>query len=547
MISNNLYKKKEKVLNLFKEKKFKDVIKFGIDIINDKPKDSQLIYILGLASINLQNFEDAEKYFQILLSTKKIPEIYYIFGNIQKKLKKYENAISSFENAISLNPNFSEAYNNLGNTKKLINKRDEAVKLYKKAISLKQENIEALFNLAIILKEDNNYLDLIDIYKKILKLNPKNVKTIYNLGSAYLFLGNISKGRECFQKAIEFDNLHIPSFRNYISITRINKKNEIFRKLENIKVNLVSHDYKILLKNALSKGYFDQDNFKLAFKNLSESNLLKKQNSNFSIQDQKNKFEYIKELFLNLDSEEIKFSNVLKSIPIFIVGMPRSGTSLIEQVLSSHSQIYGAGELNFLEKIIDRIGLKKPNNIKTFFSDIRNYYYEQITKTSNKKFIIDKLPLNFRWIGFIIKSFPEAKIIHISRNPMAICWSNYKTHFVDKGMDFNLSQKDVAIYYSMYSNLMEFWKKQYNNKIFELNYETFVHNFEEQTKKILEYLNINWEENLKNYRNNNRIVATASYLQVRETIMKNTSNQWKNYSEYLKEMQKTLTNQNIKY
>lgn len=547
MISNNLYKKKEKILNLFKEKKFKDVIKFGIDLINEKQKDTQLIYILGLASINLQNFEEAEKYFQILLSIKKVPEIYYTFGNIQKKLKKYENAISSYENAISLNPNFSEAYNNLGNTKKLVNKRDEAIKLYHKAISIKQDNIEALFNLAIILKEDNNYLDLVDIYQKILKLDPKNVKTLYNLGSAYLFLGDISKGRECFQKAIEFDNLHIPSFRNYISITRINEKNETFRKLENIKISAIDNNSKILLKNALSKGYFDLNNFRLAFKNLTESNLLKKQNSNFSMKDQKKKFENIKNFFLHINNKEMKYNNVLKSIPIFIVGMPRSGTSLIEQVLSSHSQIYGAGELNFLERTIDQIGLKKPNNIKTFFNEIRNNYYEQIIKTSHKKFIIDKLPLNFRWIGFIIKSFPEAKIIHISRNPMAICWSNYKTYFVDKGMDFTLSQKDVAIYYSMYSNLMEFWKKKYNSKIFDLNYETFVYNFEEQTKKILEYLNINWEENLINYKNNNRAVSTASYLQVRENIIKNTSNQWKNYSEYLKEMQKTLTKLNIKF
>ena len=547
MISNIFDKEKNNITNLFREKKFKDVINEGSNLILKTPDDSQILYILGLSYIELQDFINAEKYFEKLIKIKKLPNIYYTYGNIQKKLKKFDNAIDSFQKAINLNPNFSEAYNNLGNTKKIINKRVEAINHYKKAILIKEDNIEALINLSIILKENNNYEDLINVYKKILKLDNNNVKTIYNLGSAYLFLGDINKGRECFEKAIQIDKSHVPSLRNYVSITKINKENKIFKKLEDIDLNNINNENKILLNNALSKGYFDLDNVKKGFNYLNESNLIKKNISKFSIKEQEIQFQNIKRFFLDCKSLNTNFDSKIESNPLFIVGMPRSGTSLLEQILSSHSKIHGAGELNFLQKVIYKKGLKKTNNMNDYFSDIRKYYYNQITKISKNSFIIDKLPINFKWIGFILKSFPEAKIIHIKRNPMAVCWSNYKTHFFDSGMDFSLDQKEVAIYYSLYLDIIKFWKEIFKDKILDINYEDFVLNFKEQTKSILDYLDLEWEDQIKNYTTNKRAISTASFQQVREKIKKNTSDDWKMYRKYLTDIEGTLKDLNIKF
>ena len=136
--------------------------------------------------------------------------------------------------------------------------------------------------------------------------------------------------------------------------------------------------------------------------------------------------------------------------------------------------------------------------------------------------------MNFRWIGFIVRAFPEAKIIHIQRNPMAICWSNYKINFPDPGMDFSLSQKNTAEYYILYNDLMEFWTAQTNDKIIQVKYEKFVNDFENETLNLIEKLGLRWEDNLKNYSKNNRPVQTASLLQVRGKIEKNTSDEWKN-------------------
>ena len=542
---NNL--DKTKILNFYKEKNYKGVIKLGLKLLKKNPNDYQLIYSIGLSYVNLQNYIEADKYFHKLLYVQKKPEIFFIQANIHKQLKKYDTAITYFEEAIQLNPNFSEAYNNLGNIKKRIGKIEEAISCFKKAIELKENNILAYFNLANTYRENRYFNELIETYQKILSFNPNDVKTLYNLGSVYLFLGEISKGKNFFEKIIKINKNHIPSYRNIISVTKITKENEIFKQLELLKVDVFSDEDKILFYDALSKGYFDQDNDKLGFKYLDKSNSLKKKNSKFSFEKTEKEFKQIKTFFENVNKIEIDFKDVLRSRPIFIVGMPRSGTSLIEQVLSSHSQIYGAGELDFLPKIIDKLGIKKPANLKSFFTQIRNSYYDQIKRISDDHYIIDKLPVNYRWVGFIINAFPEAKIIHIERNPMAVCWSNYKTSFVDYGMDFNLSQQDIAKYYSLYFDLINFWKSKYKKNIFHINYENFVDDFEENSKKILNFLDLKWEDQIKNYDKNMRPVTTASFQQVREGIKKNTSSVWKKYRNYLKPMQETLNNMNIKF
>ncbi len=547
MNSNNFDAKKTKILELFKEKKFSEVIDAGKKLVLEKKNDAQLIYLLVLASINLQKFLDAEAYLKSLLLFKQTDQLYFINGNIQKKLKRYGKAINSFEKAIELNPNFSEAYNNLGNTKMIINERDQAITCFKKAISLKADNFQALINLSKIYKEDNNYKDIIPVYEKILDLNNNNIKTLYNLGSAHLLIGNLNKGSEYFKKIFEIDKSHIPSFRNYVRITKINGSDKIFKHLESINKANLNHEEKMLLTNALSKGYLDQGKIELGLNNLVSSNLFKKEKSNFSLIKEKKKFESIKNLFSANHNYNLEFKDQYLTKPIFIVGMPRSGTTLLEQILSAHSKIHGAGELYYLQNKIEELGYQTIENPKNYFTEIRNFYMQCISKISSKSFIIDKFPVNFRWLGFIVNAFPEAKIIHIHRNPMAVCWSNYKTLFIDSVMDFSLTQENVAGYYNLYDDLMKFWSEKYKDQILNINYEDFVKDFELFTKKILFFLNLNWEEKLKNYENLNRVVATASFDQVRSKIKKNTSKEWEKFSEFLHPMQEILKNNQIKF
>ena len=170
MNSNNLQIQKKKLLTYFKENRFEEVIKEGVKILEERQNDAQLVYLLGLSSINLQKFIDAEKFFKKLIFLQKTAENLYTLGNIQKKQKKFEEAIESFEEAIKLNPNFSEAYNNLGSAQKSLNKFEEAILSYEKSIALKANNVEACYNLATLNYFLENYNEASNYFKNIVNL-----------------------------------------------------------------------------------------------------------------------------------------------------------------------------------------------------------------------------------------------------------------------------------------------------------------------------------------------------------------------------------------
>ncbi len=546
MNSKIILNNKKIILDNFNKGKFEKVIKLGKKFLKIN-KDFQVLYALGLTYLTLKNYLEAEKFFRNIILFKPNAENYYIYGNIHKQLKNYNEASKYFSKAINLKYDYSEAYNNLGNTKFKLGLIDQAVKNYQNAIKFNKKNIPAYFNLAHAYNEEKNFDDLKKVLQEVLKIDEKNTTALNDLGYLNLILGNVDEGRKLFEKVINIDDKHIRAFKNYFLITKITKDNKFFKKLEKIDLSNVNDEDKIFAYTSLSKCNFDLNNSDLALKYLAESHKVKKIKSNFNLEDQNKLFEKIKKIFEKNQYMYNEHKDELKFTPIFILGMPRSGTTLLEQVLSSHSKIHGAGELNYLPKIIDNVNLDNIKNFDSFIKTLRSEYYKKVKQLSDKKFIIDKLPMNFRWIGFIVKAFPEAKIIHIQRNPMAICWSNYKINFPDSGMDYSLSQKDTAEYYILYNDLMKFWSKNLKEKIININYENFVNDFVNQTNSLIEKLGIKWEENLKNYNKNNKPVQTASLLQVRGKIKKNTSEEWKKYRDHLKIMQETLDTAKIKY
>ena len=546
MKSQDFLNNKKIILDNYNKKKFEKVIKLGKKFLKTN-NDFQILYVLGLTYLTLKNYFEAEKFFKNIILLKPDAENYYIYGNIQKQLKNYNEASDNFIKAINLKSDYSEAYNNLGNIRFKLGFINEAVENYKKAIKFDKKNIQAYFNLAHIYSEEKNFDALKKILKNVLKFDEKNTTALNDLGYLNLILGNVDEGRKLFERVIDIDSNYIRAFKNYFLITKAKKDNKFLKTLEKIDLSNVNDEDKILVYTSLSKCNFDINNSDLGLKYLEEAHKIKKINSSFSLQAEKKLFEKIKYVFEKNLVEFIRHDNKLNFTPIFVVGMPRSGTTFLEQVLSSHSNIHGAGELNYLPKIIDNVKSDKLQNFDSFIKNIRSEYHEKLLQLSDKKFIIDKLPMNFRWIGFIVKAFPEARIIHIQRNPMAICWSNYKINFPDPGMDFSLTQKDTAEYYILYDDLMKFWFDKLKEKIININYENFVNDFENETLRLIKKLGIKWEENLKNYSKNVRPVQTASLMQVRGKLKKNTSEEWKKYRDHLKIMQETLDSAKIKY
>jgi hypothetical protein len=320
----------------------------------------------------------------------------------------------------------------------------------------------------------------------------------------------------------------------------------------------ISDSDRINLLFALAKVNEEKGNNEKFFEYLNEANRLRKLEVNFSIKKIQENHSSLKKIFkvgplVNLKG---KFNEKSSIQPIFILGMPRSGSTLVEQILASHHKIYGAGELQVLRKIISPIFkgyLNQSSKIastviggKTVdftrsvpiseksFLDIREQYLEVLGSLNVKeKIITDKALLNFQFIGFILTAFPNAKIVHLKRDARAICWSIYKTNLPQKGIGFGNNLNDLAEYYGLYVKLMEFWKELFPNQIYDLVYEDLTNNQEEETKKLLEYCELDWDENCLNFQNTKRAVKTASVLQVRQKMYQGSSEAWRQYEKYI--------------
>ena len=538
---------KNTIIKLFNENKFNKISKYSKVIINEYEMDIDICKLVVASEINLKNYFKAEQYLKKIVILHNTDELNYLHGNILKIQNKFYDAIDAYKKAILLNKKYSEAYNNLANTQKKIGDNQSAMYNYNQAIKSDSSNLGAHFNLANLYRSEKKYDEAIIYYKKVLELNPQFIESINNIGTIHLILGNFEKGLKYFKETIEKDKFYSESYYNYVSAKKITEEDEIFLKLKNfIQEEESPQAQNFKMYYSLSKSYFDINNKELGFKYLELANNFKLKEIERSYKKQFKDFRKIKEFFVS----NIKIPETLKSFkttPIFILGMPKSGTSLIEQIVSNHSSVYGGGELDILPLAIANSNWEKNENFIDIIKFIRNEYLSKISKLSEKKFITDKLPGNFRWIGFILNALPDAKILHLERNPMATCWSIYKSEFNNPDMGFTYKQEYIAEFYLLYKNLMTFWKNKYPNQFINIVYEEFVEDYENNIKKIFQNLELNWENHLLEFYKNKRPVETSSFQQVRKKIYQNSSDEWKKYKTYLNPMMEILSKNNIKF
>ena len=297
----------------------------------------------------------------------------------------------------------------------------------------------------------------------------------------------------------------------------------------------ISEEQRCHINFGLAKACEDLGDFEQAFAHYSEGNVLRKKLLNYDINQDVELFRQIKSNYPRIEQNSLEPDKLSKNLmPIFIVGMPRSGTTLVEQIISSHSQVTGAGELNFAAQFGAAIatGFTEANN--EFLLDFRHNYLNKLQNVSNGNLIVtDKMPQNFRYIGLLAAAFPEAKIVHVKRNPAAVCWANYKQYFAVKSTGYCNTIDDVISYHKLYESLMVFWTNTLSKRIYNLDYEQLTVNQESETRQLIDYLGLDWDENCLSPQNNTRSVATASNVQVRKKVYRGSSEQWKKYQPFL--------------
>ena len=501
---------------------------------------------------SIVNFLNSARYADVIKKTipliKKFPQI-YILNNLlalaYNGLGEYENAIQTLNKAIKIHPNNIFILNNLGLIHGNLNNNDVAEEYLKKALTIKPSFLEASITLADLKSKINKNDEEIIILEKAKEVYKKNYALNFALGNAYQKQGDFNKSLDCFKSCLEINPMETAADKAISLMTKYDKENIHLEEMKNKLIDVSSDENKMWLSFALGKALEDTGDYTNSFKHLSIANKIKNEKINYNIDQDEKLFNNIKKLFDNKSLTKIKPSN--KKI-IFIVGMPRSGTTLIEQIISSHRLVYGAGELNhthdfieknflenefiFTKKTIDEFGEKE-------FVNFQEYFLKKID--SDKNIITDKAPLNFKWIGFLLITFPNCKIIHSIRNPMDICWSMYKNYFPSKRLNFSYSLDNLGSYYLLYKNMMDFWNNTFKDRIYNIEYENLIKNNEKETKNLINYCNLEWDENCMTFYKNKKSVSTASLAQVRSPIYKTSVEKWKNYSGDLKELSDLLS------
>ena len=483
---------------------------------------------------------------------KKNPNIPYVLNLCGLALQGSKNTLASinfFSKAIEFEPENIAAMNNLANSYKALSKFDIAEKLYLKILKINPKYIKAFNNYGNLKQQIGDFNGCIELYLKALEIKP-NVNIFLSLAAAYQEIGNFKKCREIADKALTVQPRNTSIHKLISSIIDYKNDNDHLIVMENlIKDKTLKNEQLVDLSFGLGKAYEDIGNYEKSFENLEKGNKLKKTKNNYKIDNQVKLFESITKTFDDLDLESLKQISKNKSI-IFICGMPRSGTTLIEQIIAAHPQVNGAGELIYLQNSIEQnfiedFKLNKQKIINEASSNnniIERKYFELLDfHKFSSKFITDKAPQNFRWIGFIKIFFPNSKIIHCNRNAKDNCLSLFKNNFASSHMDWTYDQKDIAEYYNLYYGLMKFWNKKLPNDIYNANYERIVQNKETEIKKLIEFCGLKWDSACLNHHKHIKTpISTVSVVQARKPIYSSSLNSNNKYSKYLNDLYSSL-------
>ena len=488
---------------------------------------------------------------KIIKDFKEYVVLYNILGSAYQKIGEFGFAKENFIKAIKMSPKNISIMNNLASTYRQLDQFEKADELFKKALNIDASNISLLINYGNLKRDINDYTSAIDYYKKAMAVNDNLPIVHFALSLAYQGLGDFKLAIDHSNKAISLDPKFTQADKIISQSTKYVSNNEHFLQMKSKIVTAdLNKNQKLNLHFALAKAYEDIGNLDQSYVELEAGNLLRREIVQYSIDEEILLFENIKKIFnhINIDSVEDK-NNISKNI-IFILGMPRSGTTLIEQIVSSHAKVFGAGELPYLTKIImnnffenSNISFKKSTQISDELkNDFKNTYFNFLKRFNhNDKLITDKAPLNFRWIGFIKIFFPNAKIIHCMRDPLDNCLSLYKNVF-EGGLNFSYNQRELGIFYNLYSDLMSFWHNKYPGFIHDVKYENMVNNQEKETRKIIKFCELEWDPQCLEFYKNKTPIKTMSTAQARNKIYKTSINSFKNYSDKFTILRETINN-----
>ncbi|GGA44281.1 sulfotransferase [Dyella nitratireducens] len=526
--------------------------------LNIRPDFSEAHANLGFTLMSAHRYVEAEQPLRKALQAH--PDsapIHNALGVVLYGQSRMADAAESFRRVIALRPADAEAHANLGNALRELGSFAEAEASYRHSIALNSQFARVYFDLGGSLYLQERYEEAEQNYRRALALKPDYVEACNNLGRSIRRQGRLDEARDYFDAALAIDPESVEAYCNLASLRTFTPEHPEPKRLEKLthKLPTLSEHMRIRYWFALGKmredlGYYDE-----AFAAYTQGNRLKYEQLS---PNEAGKIALIDNVRMVFDERFFASRPVPPSTgrsPIFIVGMPRSGTSLIEQILSTHPDIHGAGELPDLESIVFALATGAGKPVEAFgevasrmtaeeLLRLGETYTERVWKLAPAAArITDKMMANFAYIGMIRLMLPNAKIIHAMRDPMDSCFSCYATLFYKNNLDYTYDLGEVGRYYVRYIELMQHWQRVLPaGSILELRYEDMVADTEAQARRLLDYLGLPWDERCLNFHENRRVVKTASAAQVRRPVYRSSVARWKHFEANLQPLLEIVRN-----
>ena len=555
----------------------------------------ETIFFLAVLNAQTKKFEQAKLLLEKAIQIKpEMPELYNSLGLVYRDMGNFDHSLTFFKKAIQIQPNFAIAYNNLAIVYKDLNNLEKAEKNFLYSIKIDPNNSDPYNNLGLVYKDSNQNDKAKEVFEKSLKLNPKNLHTLNNLGNLYKNLGQIDSAEKYFYEAIEINTKFLDSYINLLVMyerTNLNDKlkkiiddaNEIFPSNFIIKLFHGQYLYKIkkyleaieCLNNiSFAQNQINRERLRCLILakshdklgNINDSfNFFKKTNEINSHQkkkdiDKNQTLKVIKERFNFFKNEKIDSTfldnyNKINFDPVFLIGFPRSGTTLLDTILRSHPSIEVIEEKPIVEELMVSINKETAGDLKNLkhlnqnqIEILQNQYLQGIKKyTDNRmssKIFIDKMPLNIIHVGEIIRIFPNAKFILSLRHPCDSVLSCFMQSFkLNNAMANFLDIKSSA---HMYDSVMKLWMQYI--RLFSINlhvvkYENIINNFDSTIRNTLNFLSLPWSDDVKKFydtANKRKLISTPSYDQVNQPLYSDSVNRWQKYNNKISNILPTL-------
>jgi len=497
----------------------------------------------GIRHVKAGRFKLAEEsYKKVLKKDNNNIDALRLLGLLAFKNKNYSIAENLFIRAIKIDQHFHLLWDNLAKVYRIQNKLEKSKKAFKNLIKLDPYNLEALVALGTIYVKLADYDEGIKTYQKVLSLKNNNPRVYLSMGHALKTVGRRKECEDAYHKAITLYPLCGEGYWSLANLKTYKFSEAQILQMENSLDDKIQEQEKIQMLFALGKAYESKGDYKKSFTFYEKGNWMQRKIVEYNAQENANNIDSIIDFFQKNKSVIDFNSGYEAQDPIFILGLPRAGSTLLEQILSSHSCIEGTQELHNIMTIGRRI--KSLNNSENYLNNLleldsksikmygKMFIDETMWARNEKELFIDKMPNNFPHIGLIKMILPNAKIIDARRNPMDGCFSCFKQYFA-KGQHFTYDLDDIARYYKDYLRLMDFWNKFFPGSIHTVLYEDVINNSEEEVRKMLNYLQLPFEESCMDFYKSSRPVKTASSEQVRQPIYKSALNYWKNFENDL--------------